>query len=734
MANKPMKSINLPGLEDTYTFVQNDATLSVSGAAADAKATGDKISDLKSAFNLVADGNRIYGFAQGARSQSTPTVINENSARVTTDEAIFLREGDLLSVTGTYTGIKYTIVGHGATNYQKAFGTGDYTLIAPFDGTYFVNVAKTDGTSAIVPSEATITVQATNKNHRILELHDGIINDNLMGIDPPVNLYKGADTWGGDWNATSAANVSSAGVLNGYPVLYLNGTWQRYFKNIAVESGKTYTFSVWVKAPTTTSLIVYITHSGTASTAATVSPSNKSYNNVITADTWTKLSVTFKCTASGNVSPHVITGYGAGLYIAKYMLCEGDSAFSLTDELNNRATLEDVSGVGDYRKYEFYRPTSESGDRWNPEIVRDIPQGTKVKIVFDSYSGQYMTRIRIDGKKSGGTYDEGIGSLSNPTHGGETTFTASAAYTALRVQFTQSTAETNITASVLMATNTELGITSELLSLQNIRTFHVKKDGSGDFTKLVDAVNFATQFMDSVVYIGDGEYNIIDEFGSTYMGAVDNTHNWGMVLKNRVHLIGSARTVIKAFNVEEGNNNFSNIKTYFSVFNAGEYGFTIENLTIIDDNIRYSVHDDLGTAGSTPYHNRYLNCSMTHTNGQYPDCIGAGIGEDGYIEIRGCYFDGDTIRSGNPVTRYVYWHGNNNSQITNAKGRIFVTDCYFCKTGTFKLMNYGNSTTKTIAYISNNSFGSEPEIIDGSSPSPIIVNMEMVKWNNTVRS
>lgn len=694
------------------------------------------ISELKSALNLVADGDHIYGFVQGARSQTTPTVVNANSARVTTDEAIFLRKNDLLSVTGTYTGIKYTIIGYdGATTYQKAFGTGDYTLIAPFDGTFFVNVAKTDGTSAIIPSEATITVKATNKNHKILELHDGIINDNLMGIDPPENLYKGADTWGGSWNATAVANVSSSGEFHGYPVLYLNGTWQRYFKNIAVESGKTYTFSVWVKAPNTTGIIVYITHSGTAATVATVSPTSKSFNNVITANTWTKLSVTFTCTASGNVSPHVITGYGAGLYIAKYMLCEGTTAFSLMDELNNRATLSDVSGIGDYRKYSFTRPTSESGDRWNPEIVKAIPQGTKVKIIFDSYSGQYLTRMRIDGKKSNNTYDDGIASLSNPLHGGEVEFTASTAYTALRVQFTQSTAETGITASVYLAATDELGITNDLLSMNASRVFTVKKDGSGDFTKLVDAVQFACQFMDSVVYIGDGEYDIIDEFGSAYMGAVDSTHNWGMELKNRVHLIGSARTVIKAFNVEEGNNNFSNIKTYFSVFNAGKYGFTIENLTIIDDSIRYSVHDDLGTAGSTPYHNRYLNCSMTHTNGMYPDCIGAGIGEDGYIEIRGCYFNGDTTRNGNPVTRYVYWHGNNNSSVTTAKGRIFLTDNYFCKTGAFHLMRYGYSTTKTIAYMSNNSFGSEPTIMNPPNPDTHYEdNMEMVKWNNEIRT
>lgn len=45
MANKPIKSIKYPGLSNTYTFVQNDPTLTQSGQAADAKVTGEWIKD-----------------------------------------------------------------------------------------------------------------------------------------------------------------------------------------------------------------------------------------------------------------------------------------------------------------------------------------------------------------------------------------------------------------------------------------------------------------------------------------------------------------------------------------------------------------------------------------------------------------------------------------------------------------------------------------------------------------
>ena len=47
MANKPLKSIKFPGLNDTYTVPEVDATLATTGAAADAKKVGDEINDLK---------------------------------------------------------------------------------------------------------------------------------------------------------------------------------------------------------------------------------------------------------------------------------------------------------------------------------------------------------------------------------------------------------------------------------------------------------------------------------------------------------------------------------------------------------------------------------------------------------------------------------------------------------------------------------------------------------------
>lgn len=53
MANKPLKTIRFPDLPDTYTVPEVDNTLSIPGAAADAKETGDQISNLKEDLNTV---------------------------------------------------------------------------------------------------------------------------------------------------------------------------------------------------------------------------------------------------------------------------------------------------------------------------------------------------------------------------------------------------------------------------------------------------------------------------------------------------------------------------------------------------------------------------------------------------------------------------------------------------------------------------------------------------------
>lgn len=253
------------------------------------------------------------------------------------------------------------------------------------------------------------------------------------------------------------------------------------------------------------------------------------------------------------------------------------------------------------------------------------------------------------------------------------------------------------------------------------KVYHVEKDGSGDFTTFKEAINEACKYMDSTVYVGAGTFDLLDELGSTYLSDASSTQQ-GIVLKNRVHVIGSSKTILEM----DYDGTLSNVKEYISPINTGEYGCTLENVTIIDNNVRYSIHDDQGWLGDIQYANKFINCTLIHKNGKYTPCIGGGLGENGEIEIRGCYLEGDS-----DAETLAYYHGNNHSGITNAKGLITVCDNYFAGVGTFKLQKYGDSTEMSSGYVSNNSFGTAPSVTTATGAQD---NMRMFAWNNEVRA
>ena len=66
MANKPLKSIKFPGLADTYTVPQVDETLTVEGAAADAKTVGDAIDAIEPGLSETAKTALLSCFAHVA--------------------------------------------------------------------------------------------------------------------------------------------------------------------------------------------------------------------------------------------------------------------------------------------------------------------------------------------------------------------------------------------------------------------------------------------------------------------------------------------------------------------------------------------------------------------------------------------------------------------------------------------------------------------------------------------
>lgn len=252
--------------------------------------------------------------------------------------------------------------------------------------------------------------------------------------------------------------------------------------------------------------------------------------------------------------------------------------------------------------------------------------------------------------------------------------------------------------------------------------FRVEKDGSGDFTSLVSAINEATMYMDAKVYVGAGTWDIIEELGESYLANVSDSQR-GVYLKNRVHLICDSRSKI----VANYTGTLSNVKTWLAIFNSGPYGFTLENATLEGSNIRYLIHDERDQ-DTDAYINKYINCTMVFDNRNNDawsakQCIGGGLGQNGYIDIEGC-----TFKSYQGYDGTVSYH---NTGASSGRSHIVVRDCFFYLYNTFRLSWYGTSTEITDAVVTNCYLGAEI-VHRAESASATVENTAIVSWNNTV--
>ena len=178
---------------------------------------------------------------------------------------------------------------------------------------------------------------------------------------------------------------------------------------------------------------------------------------------------------------------------------------------------------------------------------------------------------------------------------------------------------------------------------ENIIT--VKKDGTGDFVKIVDAVN---SINDSSIYnqyeihIYDGDYDILEELGGdVFLNTItsDKNENQGLNLPDFVHLFTNG-TVKMRFEIDDEKCNEYNVRKC-STLNLNKTN-KIEGLEIIAKNCRYAVHDECGNAN----HNIYRlikNCRMIHkgvTNKSLwnsPAALGGGTGSGGRYDIVNLY-------------------------------------------------------------------------------------------------
>lgn len=261
--------------------------------------------------------------------------------------------------------------------------------------------------------------------------------------------------------------------------------------------------------------------------------------------------------------------------------------------------------------------------------------------------------------------------------------------------------------------------------------YTVAKTGTADFTTLKDAVYEAVKHENSTVRVLNGTYDLIEEWGPSFLDNYKYGRVLGLPLYNGIHLFFSANTLV-TFNYSGDN---KDVCTHFSPFSGhgenGEVGdYTIEGLNIEAKNTRYIIHDD-PSGNNTPYTHKYINCHMFFPVSEkgYVQVIGGGLGRNGTIIIEGGYYYG----SGSTHTGVISWH---NTSLADSRGKIVIKDVYLDgpnESANFRFGYYGSSTQVTPIFISGCSMQAAP-VLRPENNSAKIVNMKLFELNNTIRT
>lgn len=169
------------------------------------------IDDIENDISALEDNNAdIYAvldnepltyadFISGVRDASSG--VSTNTARCTSARTFYLRAGDRIAISDIDSGTKVVIAGvkNGSYVFDSGWKESAYAITVINEGAYFINIAMTDGTSAILPSNIINLTLTVSYNSVYLtnakKLIDNGTRRNLLGEQIgtlyPVSLHKG---------------------------------------------------------------------------------------------------------------------------------------------------------------------------------------------------------------------------------------------------------------------------------------------------------------------------------------------------------------------------------------------------------------------------------------------------------------------------------------------------------------------------------------------------------------
>lgn len=234
---------------------------------------------------------------------------------------------------------------------------------------------------------------------------------------------------------------------------------------------------------------------------------------------------------------------------------------------------------------------------------------------------------------------------------------------------------------------------------ENRTDYTVRKDGTGDFRTLVEAVKAVgtgTKEKPKTIYIYSGEYDILQELGGdNFLNTVKtvNSERQGIEVPDYVNIVGVGDVRLK-MDVPDSKTT-RETSTRISVLNVWRHN-TIKNIKITVRNTRYAVHDET----NNQYSNndmKYIDCYFEHLGNKAgvwnsTQAYAAGMGSGGSYLFENCTFKSTTL----PFSM----HDNFNVE----SNRVKISKCTFI-TGSgeesIRFGSYGTGTKKSIVTIEN---------------------------------
>lgn len=200
--------------------------------------------------------------------------------------------------------------------------------------------------------------------------------------------------------------------------------------------------------------------------------------------------------------------------------------------------------------------------------------------------------------------------------------------------------------------------------------YYVKKDGSGDFTGIHQALAaLAENENPKRIYIDGGEYDVFEEMGGqTFLDTIPTDvdkslwYQYSNYVPHNTELIGMGEVIINFFPPTD------TPTKKMMVINPMAFrgSVKLQNITINCARCRYGIHDESGTDAKYQYAvKEYHNVKVIHQGGGGSAAYGAGHGRYNRVVFENCYFQ----------SKEFAWSIHDNSSTNNAT--IVLQSCAF---------------------------------------------------------